>query len=474
MSYLALSREAAQELARFGSTSPYSQLLVAESFEQQSRREDAVKLYQKLSSIPPPFPGYRAAVGLGLARLGEIVPAEQLFQNELKDNPGCLSARMGIARVAIENGDPAAAMRALVESWSVDTDFVVAHAASALAGLAPDKVATFKAWLQSRIDNMKAGTANSLADLLMAALNGKALGRGGDGAFRATVDLERSGRSAANPGRLFSEGRYAQCTQNLRPKIEQLGSADLLMLARCAFYSGDYRTSFLASGRAVEFDPENLESSYWRIRTAEKLASVSLLRTSLSNPHSAKVHILLGDAFREGGHLKEAQEEYSKAIQVNPRDVAAHFGLASAYYQNFNTEQAADELKQALDLKPGDPDASFLMGSVLMLRRQYEAAKPYLLTALSGNPNNVPHAYALLGKIDATQGHLTKARAEFEKSLEADHDGSYHYQLSRVYMQLGYKQAAGAALAESEAIRKASTQRAAGRLGVPQPPLHDQ
>ena len=72
-------------------------------------------------------------------------------------------------------------MRALVESWSVDTDFVVAHAASALAGLAPDKVATFKAWLQSRIDNEKAGTANSLADLLMAALNGKALGRGGDG-----------------------------------------------------------------------------------------------------------------------------------------------------------------------------------------------------------------------------------------------------------------------------------------------------
>lgn len=474
VSYLALSREAAQELARFGSALPYSQLLMAESFEQQLRREDAVKLYQKLSTTPPPFPCYRAAIGLGLARLGEINSAEQLFQSELKDNPGCLSAHMGMARVAIENGDPAAAMRSLVEPWSVDTDFVAAHAASALAGLAPDKVTTFKAWLQNSINSNKTGTGNALADLLIAALEGSALGQGGVGALRATADLERSARSAANPGRLFSEGRYAQCTQNLRPKIEELASADLLMLARCAFYSGEYRTSFLASGRAVKLDPENLENSYWRIRTAEKLASVSLLRTSLLNPHSAKVHILLGDAFREGEHFKEAEEEYRKAIQVSPRDFAAHFGLALAYYQNFNIDQAAEEVKQALDLKPGDPDASSLMGSILMLRRQYDAAKPYLLTALNGNPNNVPHAYALLGKIDAAQGRLTEARAEFEKSLEADHDGSYHYQLSRVYMQLGNKQAAAAALAQSEAIRKASAQRAAGRLGLPQPSMPDQ
>ena len=82
--------------------------------------------------------------------------------------------------------------------------------------------------------------------------------------------------------------------------------------------------------------------------------------------------------------------------------------------------------------------------------------------------------YALFGKIDAAQGRLKEARVELEKSLEADNDGSYHYQLSRVYTQLGNKQAAAAALAQSEAIRKASAQRAVRRLGLLPPSTSDQ
>ena len=164
----------------------------------------------------------------------------------------------------------------------------------------------------------------------------------------------------------------------------------------------------------------------------------------------------------------------ARAIQISPHGFAGHFGLATTYYQNFKIDQAAEKLKEALDLKSDDPDASFLMGSILVLRRQYDRARPYLLKGLQGNPNNVPHVYALFGKIDAAQGRLKEARVELEKSLEADNDGSYHYQLSRVYTQLGNKRAAAAALAQSEAIRKASAQRAVRRLGLLPPSTSDQ
>jgi tetratricopeptide (TPR) repeat protein len=473
VSYLALSREAARQLPRTNSALTYSQLLMAESIEQQSRREDAVKLYKTLATTTPPFPCYRAAVGLGLARLGEIDSSEQLFQVELKHNPGCLPARMGLARVAIEHGSFARAMKSFEELWALDPAFVEANASSALTGLVPAKMEAFQSWLQDPMNGGSNGSGKVLADLLLATLKGTAQGEGEGSLSPITADLNPLAETGTKPALLFSEGRYSQCTQNLRTKIEKLALADLLMLARCAFYSGDYRTSFLSSGRAMETSPENLEGSYWRIRTAEMLASSSWLRTSLLNPNSAKLHILLADAYREGEHFAEAEGEYRKAIQISPRDFAARFGLATAFYQDFRIDQAADELKEALDLKPGDPDASYLMGGILVLRRQYDAAKPLLLVGLKGNPSNVPHVYALLGKVDAAQGQFVEARVELEKSLDADNDGSYHYQLSRVYMQLGDKQAAAAALAQSEAIRKASARRAENRLGLPQLPRSD-
>jgi len=470
VSYLALSREAAQQLARTGAASPYSQLLIAESLEQQSRGEDAIKLYERLATTAPRHPCFRAAVGLGLARLGEIDSAEQLFQSELKNSPGCLPARLGVARVAIEHGDLAGAMRSFDELWALDSHFVESSAASSLAGLAPEKVNALRARLGKWID----GENKEAREVLTAALAGEPSEQDFAGAVQATASLKFSAGSPASPRHLFSEGRYSLCTQALRPNLEKLYSADLLILARCAFHSGDYRTAFLASGRAVKLDPENFESSYWRIRTAEKLASNSLLHTSVLNPNSARVHILLGDAYREGEHFREAEEEYRRAIQISPHGFAGHFGLAATYYQNFKIDQAAEKLKEALDLKSDDPDASFLMGSILVLRRQYDRARPYLLKGLQGNPNNVPHVYALFGKIDAAQGRLKEARVELEKSLEADNDGSYHYQLSRVYTQLGNKQAAAAALAQSEAIRKASAQRAVRRLGLLPPSTSDQ
>jgi tetratricopeptide (TPR) repeat protein len=219
----------------------------------------------------------------------------------------------------------------------------------------------------------------------------------------------------------------------------------------------------------VKISPKNHEALYWRTRTAERLAGSSLLRASRLSPNSPKVHILLGDAYREGQHFVEAEAEYRKAIQISPKDFAAHFGLALSLYQYYRFDQAEEELKTVMTLRPDDPDASYLMGRVLVSRQRYDAARPLLQLALKGNPYNVPHVYAMLGKIDAVQGRLAEARSEFEKSLDADDDGSYHYQLFRVYLQLGNKQAAATTLAQSEAIRKASAQRAASRLGLPQP-----
>ena len=73
------------------------------------------------------------------------------------------------------------------------------------------------------------------------------------------------------------------------------------------------------------------------------------------SPNSPKVHILLGDSYREGERFAEAEAEYRKAIQISPEDFAAHFGLAMTFYQNFKIDQAETELRTVMGSSPMIP-----------------------------------------------------------------------------------------------------------------------
>ena len=457
VSYLELGTR----IAHIDSASPYSHLLMAESLEQQSRLDDAISRYKELATIDPLFPCYRATVGLGLAHLDEIRSAEALFHTELNEHPGCGLARLGLARVSIEDGNFPQATSTLEDLWVLDSTFIKANMASALAGLALQRRNEFLAWLEEAKYSGANGSSGGLANWLKIALKENDPGQGDGNPSETSANGVFRPENIANARRLFAEGRYTQCAEILRPSMEKLALSDLLVLARCAYYSGDYRTSFLSSGRAIKVGPTNLEGSYWRVRTAGKLGSDSLLRASVLSPNSTKMHIVLGDTYREMQHFSEAEVEYRKAIQSAPMDFASHFGLALNFYQAFQMDKAEDELKTVMELRPEDPDASYLMGCVLVSKQEFDAAKPLLLAGLKGNPNNVPHVYAMLGKIDAAQGNLKEARAEFEKSLGDDGDGSYHYQLFRVCKRLGDNEAAAANLAQSRAIaikRQASPQ----------------
>lgn len=73
--------------------------------------------------------------------------------------------------------------------------------------------------------------------------------------------------------------------------------------------------------------------------------------------------------------------------------------------------------------------------------------------ALSDTSVNAPDAHALLGKIYAAEGKDLEAIAELKKALVADRDGSYHYQLYRIYKKIGDEKSAAVALKEFRAIR---------------------
>ena len=461
VTYLSLQQMAVEQLGRADRNSSYFRILLAESLEQQGRLRDAITLYrQVLESHPSEF-CLHARLGVAYAQLGDLTPAEGELLTELKDRPGCLVARLGLARVSYERGDLFGALKQLDEAWKVDYGFVEANAWQLWQGFSTEKVEE----LERKLRQDQASEAETpLSKFLIGALEQwqktqvetslRLTETSSNHAPREESARRASLKDLTSPARLYSQGQYTRCAEKLKAQLAPLRLADLLLLTQCAYFSGDYQSSFLASGEALKASRENLPGLYWRAKASQKLAVSALVRAGLAEPNSHRVHLLLAQTYLEKHDFKEAESEYRTAIQLKPNDLAGHLGLATTYYRVFQFDKALAELEKALQINSKDPEVCYLMGEVLVYQRQYSDALPYLKTALNGVPSTVLMVHALIGKVYASQGRDAEAVAELKQSLAADRNGSYHYQLYQLYKKLGDEKAAEAALRKSETLRK--------------------
>jgi tetratricopeptide (TPR) repeat protein len=451
-----LQESATEQLAQLGLDSIYSRLLYAESMEQQERWNDAVALYRRLLESHPDYPGLHAALGFAYVRQGDLSAAREQFKKELGGDSVCLLARLGLARLCIEEGDVSGALKELDGVWNVDSGFLESNAPYLWNGLNANKIED----LQARLKSVPGDVSGSpVANYLVSAIERwreqpvDTFPR-----YQPFATASRSSDSSqsitAKPSALYSQGRFTQCTQNLRQNLNKLAPSDSMMLAECSYYSGDYQTTFLASARLVDADSKSRPGLFWRARAGQKLAVYALLRAGSVDPGSYRVHLLLADAHAAQQHPKEAEMEYRKALELKPGDPAAHFGLGKMYCDDLKFEKAVPELEKVLQANPADPEASYLMAEVLVYRHQYSDALPYLKAALQGTPSTIPRVHALFSKVYAAEDRTTDALTELEQALWADRAGNYHYQLYVLYRKLGHEEAAAAALKESERLRR--------------------
>ena len=123
---------------------------------------------------------------------------------------------------------------------------------------------------------------------------------------------------AATAAQLSASGRFGQCGDLLVRRPQRLQSAELQVLAACAYSSRNYQTAF-ASAQKLAADPATeAEGLYWETRSAQKLATETLARASELDSNSPTLHVLLGDMFRQRKHYPEAEQEYRKALVIEP------------------------------------------------------------------------------------------------------------------------------------------------------------
>jgi tetratricopeptide (TPR) repeat protein len=460
ITYLEMSEIASGELAKLNRQSPYFQRLDAESLNDQDKLPGAREAYRKLLSEKDIPPCTRSSFGFVLLRSGKSSDAQAEFQHDVASG-GCSLAALGLIRLSLENGEVDTALKSLASLWVLDAGFVRANASLLTKGMTAEQIGSFD---HALAQSQNPFPPEALSVLQLSIRGGRTLSMQNS----ESEHLASEKIAGASPSQdLYTRGEYAKCVQGLLPAISSLTSGKLSLLAACSFYTGDFKTTFVAAKKLCQIPRSEESGLYWSILAEQKLAVLALAYAVEVEPNSIRLHELLAESYRDREKYLDAEAEYKVALGINPKDFAALVGAATNYLQELRIDPAREMIQNALIQNPSDPEANYIMGEVLMAEHKYSDAEPYLRTGLGSRAQLVPRVHVLLGQIYANQGDTTRAISEYKLGLSSDDDGSVHFQLGRLYQKVGEPSLAASAFAVSKAMNQQ-------RHGIPASSIPDQ
>jgi len=221
----------------------------------------------------------------------------------------------------------------------------------------------------------------------------------------------------ADAEKFYAAGQFDQCSDVLKPKIYSIAGGQLQLLATCSFYAGDYRTTFTAAGRLKSNSPTRAQGLYWECKADQKLAIAALTRAGEIDSESPRMHVLLGDVFRQKRRWDEAEAEYRKAVSLDPSSRSARLSLAITLFTELKNDEAFTIDRTLLAEDADDPESNLLAGEILVQRNIYAEAEQYLAKCRKLPPEFLPRLHALLGQVYAVTDRISAAIQEYKQAL---------------------------------------------------------
>jgi len=460
VSYLDLVEADARILLARHKGSGYLQALMADTFAEQGAFIQAAEAYKKTLTLPEFPAGMHAGYAFVLLNQHDFAGAERELDAELASNPGSLSARLGLARLHVEQGATAEGVKEIEDIWKADASFLRANAAEFNSGLPRPK----RSELQRVLEEQEA-TGDVSHEIVALFRSGATGERAADRSLSSDTDavnpVPRSKAPAGNATELYARGRYGECTELLASRLQLLRTRDLRLLVSCAYLSANFQPAARAAQKLAMNAATEAEGLYWETRSAQKLAAEALTRAGELDSGSPRLHVLLGDVYRQRLNFPEAEQEYRKALALQPEDPGALFGLSLTLLADSRIDETYRLTQAALQKNPDDPEFNAVMGEILCERHNFPGAELYLKKGLNTKPELVPHVHALLGKVYAETKRTQQAIAELKLALADDKDGRVHYQLGRLYWELGDHASAEQAFEVSRRIQREGVTRVA-------------
>jgi tetratricopeptide (TPR) repeat protein len=460
----AYERLGKEEVARLQEAAPHStrsEQLLGESYAASSEWPSAVIHFQNSLAASPDTPGLHVELGEVLLRAGKLTRAGHEFEEELHLTPDSLRAIVRRGETKLILGDIEGSLQdwnAAMAKDDLQAERVLGIRETGLGDAAfeliPDAQREEIEKLAPEFERRDTPAAHlALAFLAMQSGNSSSEVSEGERALSSReagpspIDCSEAKIQQALRQEQFSV--FAHCAPQVlasRPSAKSRYA-----FARALFEAGDCQASLQLLSGLAPADQHSQEASYWRARCYEKLATASYLRLFQADPNSYRLHQLAGDLNAAKGNDGKAIEEYRLAVVLKPSLPNLHYSLGHLLWKDLKVSEARQELEAELALNPRHAGALNDLGNTYLLEHQPDKALALLSRAFAANPQN-PDIHRDLGTAYSELRDYPKAEAEFKIAVAADHDGSVHYKLARVYQALGQKEEASREFALSTAL----------------------
>jgi tetratricopeptide (TPR) repeat protein len=170
------------------------------------------------------------------------------------------------------------------------------------------------------------------------------------------------------------------------------------------------------------------------VKTGEYVEGIRRLKSlEQSNPNSADVHMLLGEAYADQAEYDTALEEYHKSLAIDPNQAQTHFLAGLAQLRKGSLEEAVQEFRAALKLNPNSSSIKYHVAFALIQLQQKEEALTLLRQVIQQDPKYADAFYEL-GKLQLEKGDARAAVSSLETGIKLSPESDYiHYQLAMAY-----------------------------------------
>jgi tetratricopeptide (TPR) repeat protein len=476
----AYERLGKQEVAHLGKVAPgssRSEQLLAESYASSNEWPSAVLHFQNALVASPDRPGLHTEMGEVLLRAGKVNQALREFDEELRRNPGGLRAtvRRGEARLFLGNLD--GALQDWEKAIGIDAEQTQRILGLRETGFGDSALEQLPDSMRQRIPALREALRNHGSFAAHLALAFLAEQSGDLSQTTSEAQLAIPSEVKPTPAGNCSEGvltaalqregfsRIASCASKV---LKPASSANFrIRIAGALLEAGQPELALGALQGLSAAYGGSAEAAYWRARCYEKLATAAYLRLYQADPHSYRVHQLMGDLEAAKGDDARAIEEYRAAIAGKPSAPNLHYSLGHLLWKDLKVPEARVELEAELAMNPRHAGALNDLGNTYLFEHQPSKGLPYLTRALAANPGNAD-IHRDLGTAYSELGDLHKAEEHFKLAMANDHDGAVHYKLARVYQALGEKEKAAQEFSLSTKLNREShekLERQTERLG---------
>lgn len=290
----------------------------------QDQYDNAIAYYRKAVAINPSFPGLQLDLGLALFKSSRFREAADVFQAQLKRNPGDqrLTILAGMSYYGM--GSYAKAVPYLKQAAEKDPPNLPLRLTLVHSCLwAKEYACVLDVYKQILSLNAESAEADMLAGEAMDAQGNSA---GAIEQFRAAVRANPN-----EPNVHFGLG-YLLWTQKQYPEAAQEFQAELK------------NNPLQGQARAYLGDTMVRDNDY-------SAAEPELKQASKQDPSLALPYLDLGIIYASSGRNDEAVAAFQKAIALGPKDVDAHWRLARLYQTMGKHEEAKAEFAKVSEMK---------------------------------------------------------------------------------------------------------------------------